>query len=124
MYDYDAVDLLDFQRNPHRNDHLRAYEYDLRKIQEIIPSNIHTRSSVYLEIHLDLNEAKALRRRGTLVRDSLRPHGFQRQLKTKMTRLSAESFLSAQSLRIIEPLLMTYIRFLNLWNGIKNGIDK
>jgi hypothetical protein len=33
-------------------------------------------------------------------------------------------FLCAQSLRIIEPLLMTYIRFLNLWNGIKNGIDK
>ena len=55
MYDYDAVDLLDLQRNPHRNDHIRAYEYDLRKIQEIIPSNIHTRSSVYLEIHLDLS---------------------------------------------------------------------
>ena len=32
--------------------------------------------------------------------------------------------LCAQSLQIIEPLLMTYIRFLNLWNGIKNGIDK
>ena len=30
----------------------------------------------------------------------------------------------AQSLQIIEPLLMTYIRFLNLWNGIKNGVDK
>ena len=34
------------------------------------------------------------------------------------------TFLSAQSLQIIEPLLMTYIRFLNLWNGINNGIDK
>ena len=32
--------------------------------------------------------------------------------------------LSAQSLQIIEPLLTTYIRFLNLWNGIKNGFDK
>ena len=42
-------------------------------------------------------------------------------MPTKKAQLIAELFSSAQSLQIIEPLLMTYIRCLNLWNGIKNG---
>ena len=52
------------------------------------------------------------------------PARFRLCRKQKWPSWKAESFLSAQSLQIIEPLLMTYIRFLNLWNGIKNGIDK
>ena len=51
---YDAVDILYFQRNSNRNDHLCAYECDLRKIQEVVSCNICTCSSVYLEIYFNL----------------------------------------------------------------------
>ena len=38
--------------------------------------------------------------------------------------LSQKMSPCALSLQIIEPLWMICIRFWNLWNGIKNGIDK
>lgn len=47
--------------------------------------------------------------------------GSVENLKQKNAPIVRLIFFGAQSLQIIEPLLMTYIRFLNLWNGIKNG---
>ena len=49
---------------------------------------------------------------------------IQRITETKKGHPRKKMSPCALSLQIIEPLLMTYIRFLNLWNGIKNGIDK
>ena len=60
MYDHDAADIFNFQRYSYRYDHLRAYEYDLWKIQEIDACNLHTCSSVYLEIYFNITRSNRI----------------------------------------------------------------
>ena len=56
MYDNDAADILDIQRYPYRNDYLCSNEYDLRKVQETVSSDVHSCNSVYLEVYFNLNK--------------------------------------------------------------------
>ena len=54
MYDNDAADILDFQRNPYRNDYLCTHEHDLRQVQETVSSDVHSCSSVYPQVYFNL----------------------------------------------------------------------
>ena len=55
MYDHDAVDIFYFQRYSFRYDRLCPYEHDLRQIQEIVTSNVHTCCPVHLEIYVHIS---------------------------------------------------------------------